>query len=564
MVSPGRFDLLGESQVGEGGGVRLTPARQVDEQAFPTARVVADKGLHRPRRRRHHGSMPQHPPPTSTRFAGYSDPVVYDAPDGSPVTHLLWGDWLRLKQGRQGEWREVRARGVDGWMREEDIQRDRILEVVFVDIGQGDGCLVVTPEDEHLVIDAGQDDSMFRFLNWRYGGFRTGWTFAAGIMSHPDSDHYKGFHDLFLNPHVAFDVVYTNGIMERRADGIAALGPSVKVDGRRYLTERVRSRAQLEQFLAHAPNWRHPHPTRRQWDKLYPTVLNDGVDGDRFDRFEALSHEDGHVPGWGPGEKSVELRLLAPVLERPDGLSAGGLRVFDGSVARTKNGHSVVIRLVMGDVSILLGGDLNIPSQELLLAHYTGLSPRPTTRDEHDALIEAARRVFQVDIAKACHHGAADISTRFLAATNPVATVISSGDDESHAHPRADALGATGKHGRGNRPLIFSTELGRSAPNRIRHPAVLKQRLVELLELIPAATGSLRTKLQNEFNSIVNQIDRSVAVYGAIQLRTDGTRVVMAQKLERPRGNEARWDVYRLEPQGDTGALRYVSKYDPA
>jgi hypothetical protein len=420
----------------------------------------------------------------------------------------------------------------------------------------------VTPEDEHLVIDAGQDDSMHRFLNWRYNGFRGGWRFAAGIMSHPDSDHYQGFHDLFLNPHVAFDVVYTNGIMERRADGLAALGPSHKVGGRRYLTELFRSRAQLEQFLSHAPNWRHP--VRRQWDKLYATVLNDGVQGSRFDRFESLSHEDGHVPGWGPGQKSVEFQILGPVLERPQGLAGGGLRIFDSSVSRTKNGHSVVIRLVMGGVSILLGGDLNIPSQELLLEHYTGLSPRPATRDEHDALIEAARRVFQVDIAKACHHGAADVSTRFLAATNPVATVISSGDDESYAHPRADALGATGKHGRGNRPLVFSTELGRSAPNRIRHPAVLKRRLVELLELIPQATGALRTKLQKEFNGIVEQIDRSVAVYGAVQLRTDGSRVVLAQKLERPRGNGAKWDVYRLEPQGGSGTLRYVSKYDPA
>lgn len=504
--------------------------------------------------------MPQHTAPSSTRFAGYSDPVVHDAPDGKPKTHLLWGDWLRLKAGRQDDWREVHARGCDGWMKEQDIQPDRILEVVFVDVGQGDGCLVVTPEDEHLVIDAGQDDSMHRFLNWRYNGFRGGWTFAAGIITHPDSDHYQGFQDLFLNPHVAFDVLYTSGIMERRASGLAGLGPSRKVGSVRYLTDLIRSRTGLEAFLAHEPNWKHP--TRRQWDKQYPTVLDAGVRGDRFERFEALSHRDGHVPGWGPGEKSLELQLLGPVLEQPPGLPSPGLRVLDSDAGRTKNGHSVVIRLVIGNVSVLLGGDLNVPSQELLLGHHTGLDPRPRTRDDHEALVQAARRVFQVDVAKACHHGAADLSTRFLAATNPVATVISSGDEESHAHPRADALGATGKHGRGNRPLIFSTELGRSAPNRIRHPAVLKQRIRELRHLIPEATGTLRAALIREFDQLVDQIDRSVAVYGAIHLRTDGHRVVMAYKLEQPRGNDHKWDVYRLEPQGDGGPIRYVSKYD--
>jgi len=252
------------------------------------------------------------------------------------------------------------------------------------------------------------------------------------------------------------------------------------------------------------------------------------------------------------------MEVLGPVREGGEGL----LRYLDSSVSRTKNGHSVVIRLTYRDVTLLLGGDLNIPAQELLLEHHTGLDPRPEPRDEHDALVAAARETFQVDVAKACHHGAADISTLFLEAVNPIATVISSGDDEPHAHPRADALGATGRHARGNRPLIFSTELARSSKDTIRRPEVMKARLRELRDQIRLAGDDtrIRTKLENEFNQLVECIDRSVAVYGAIQLRTDGHRVVMAQKLERPRGSE-KWDVYRLEPAGD-GPLRYVSKYE--
>jgi beta-lactamase superfamily II metal-dependent hydrolase len=65
-------------------------------------------------------------------------------------------------------------------------------------------------------------------------------------------------------------------------------------------------------------------------------------------------------------------------------------------------------------------------------------------------------------VAKACHHGSADFTNAFLQSLNSAATIISSGDEEPHAHPRPDAVGALGKFGRGNRPLIFSTEIARS------------------------------------------------------------------------------------------------------
>jgi hypothetical protein len=43
---------------------------------------------------------------------------------------------------------------------------------VFVDIGQGDGCLMITPDDKLFVIDAGAGDNMLRFLRWRFNRFR--------------------------------------------------------------------------------------------------------------------------------------------------------------------------------------------------------------------------------------------------------------------------------------------------------------------------------------------------------------------------------------------------------
>ena len=69
---------------------------------------------------------------------------------------------------------------------------------------------------------------------------------------------------------------------------------------------------------------------------------------------------------------------------------------------------------------------------------------------------------FNVDIAKNCHHGSSDFSIAFIKAVDAAATIISSGDNESHAHPRADAVGAVAKYSSAVLPLIFSTELARS------------------------------------------------------------------------------------------------------
>jgi hypothetical protein len=56
----------------------------------------------------------------------------------------------------------------------------------------------------------------------------------------------------------------------------------------------------------------------------------------------------------------------------------------------------------------------------------------------------------------------------------------------------------------------------------------------------------------------ISKLERSIAVYGMINLRTDGQKAVLAQKLEQPRSKADKWDIHRLEP-GPDGCLRYVS-----
>jgi hypothetical protein len=54
------------------------------------------------------------------------------------------------------EWSKFHCRGTDGWLKTVDVTDIGILEINFVDIGQGDGCHIVTPAGEIILVDAGE------------------------------------------------------------------------------------------------------------------------------------------------------------------------------------------------------------------------------------------------------------------------------------------------------------------------------------------------------------------------------------------------------------------------
>jgi beta-lactamase superfamily II metal-dependent hydrolase len=484
-------------------------------------------------------------------FATYPSAVVYKTPGKkmkrNAVQHLIWGDWLKRLGPTQDEWVKVRARRENGWMHKDDIQKKRILEVNFVDIGQGDGCFIVTPRDKRIVIDAGEGDNMYRFLRWRFGGFRRKLTFESAIISHPDKDHYGGFEPLFSESKLHFGTIFHNGIVERAEKD--SLGPRTKSGRPRYLTDVIADQEALNKIISNQ---------KKTGKKLYPNLLKLASDSGRVKDIRMLCSEDGFLQDYGP-DKDLSIQVLGPVPEKgPHGERR--LRWF-GSVGKTKNGHSVILKVSYGLVTLLLGGDLNVTSEHYLLRHYTGLDPEPQSAVDEELLIRAARNTFESDIAKACHHGSVDFTELYLQAVNPVATVVSSGDNEPHSHPRPDALGAFGRYGRGHRPLILSTELARSAKENIKHPHHLRRRIKQLAEELDlAATESKKRAVRKRLDKELRKLERSIAVYGMINLRTDGKRVILAQKLERPRSKAEKWDIHQMQPGAD-GRLRYVAKY---
>ncbi len=535
-------------------------------------------------------------------FISVTDAVLKAGASNSAkaVNHLLFGDWLRYLGEQKNGWAKVRCRGNDGWLRKTWFSPDRALEVNFVDIGQGDGCHIVTPDDKVILIDAGIGDNMFRFLHWRYNlrsrkvagvdgvkanasGVKEPFDIDHVVISHPDKDHYYGFQDLFDCKKVRINNVYHNGAVERPIKSADKdpnlkyyssddLGGYAKNDaGERFLWDMVTSNTAMHSLIK-------KHKTTR---KQYLQTLRKATENNKAVKFVALSADDQHVDGFGETD-SVELKLLGPLTERvKHGSSSKRCLIRLGDEGVTKNGHSVILQLRIGKLKVMLGGDLNTEAEDYLLKHYADTDKEVSaletriyklqakghtlTAEQQQALDEAetelnaiitrGRGHFQVDIAKACHHGSHHFSESFLKALNSIVTVVSSGDQESYAHPRPDALGSFGKYGRGVRPLIFSTELARST--REFTPILEHYDTIKDYEArIKAATSNTAKKrLQKDLEELK---DSNVAVYGMITLRTDGEKVVMAQKLEVPRGNHKKWDIHELRFNDALGEFEYV------
>lgn len=474
-----------------------------------------------------------------------------------PINQLLWGDWARIDD-IDGDWVNIRSRGRNGWVRKENLQIHRLLEVNFVDIGQGDGCHIQTPEDKAIVIDAGEDDNMYRFLRWRFGKFAHKFTFESFLISHPDKDHYLGFEPLLKHDKVLVGTIYHNTIVEQVSDEKSTLGTEKKVDGTIFLAGLVHTMNELRKIT---------DSEARRGKRTYPNMLKTAVDSGRVkDIVGLLASADWkaplYLPGYSPQDKrGVTFKILGPV---PQNIAPGKLGLPKiGNTGITKNGHSVVLLLEIGTIRMFLGGDLNEPSQEYLMKHYTALDPHPKTPMEMEMLISEGRKHFEADIAKACHHGSADVSTNFLQATNPLVTVVSSGDNEPHSHPRPDTLGIIGKYSRSDRPLIFSTELARSGNESIKHPNIVRRELRKKIDKEtailndPSATPAQKKKAGERLEKHLTVIQRSVANYGMINVRTDGDRMIIAQRLERKRSKSKRWDIYRFESD-ERGRLYYV------
>jgi len=430
-------------------------------------------------------------------------PVFLEATGSKKRMHLLWGDRVEVL-GKSGDRVKIRARGREnfGWVEKSVLGGQPLLELYFIDVGQGDGVLVKTPNGRHLMIDGGlrrskQDTgkSAADFVDWKffkdYAEDRI--VLDALIASHCDADHYGGLTDLLevdqTNELDCEDVrvkaIYHAGVgWWKGPKGKATLGPYEETDDGDFFTQLVGDRDAIGASLAPGAD----PAAHGEWADFMRAALGARTTSGRPTPIQRLSSADGYLPGFKSASSGEPvIKVLAPVHHEVKGEPA--IRRFAGGDSKNTNGNSLLLKLEFDACRILLTGDLNRASQEALLLDYSG------QRDE-----------FLCDVGKACHHGSQDVSFAFLKAMSPAVTVFSSGDNEGYDHPRPAIVAASAVSGYMEMnddelisPLIYSTEVARSVK-------------------IDRVDGSRRV---------------AGLVYGLVNVRTDGRRILCATRDEK-------------------------------
>ena len=380
-----------------------------------------------------------------------------EEPDGSILPVVTDGFILKATGGRPALADMIKP-----------IVDKNVLMVWFVDVQQGDGCVIQTPKGKVMLLDGGENQLFARFLAARYPGssLANPKDIECIIVSHGDADHFEGLPEILksesnTNPKKRLFIrpkrVYHNGIVKRpgkKPDGTARkdtelLGNTSKVGSELFITGLEDDLLQTDNQEMNAPfkSWRK---TLKEYNDRHNILTIKRLDHTSDGDFDFLGSENIEAQVLGPIIDKVNNKPALKFLREPRKSVAGILNDDENSTptgsfsaSHTINGHSVILRLKYGNISFIFAGDLNEEAEDILVRNQ-------------------AQTPIQSEILKVPHHGSADFSNRFFDAVKPLVSVVSSGDEsemKEYIHPRATLMGALGKHSRIDRPLIFVTEL---------------------------------------------------------------------------------------------------------
>lgn len=392
------------------------------------------------------------------------------------------------------------------------LKSNTVLKVNFVDVQQGDGAVIESPDGKVILVDGGDNQLFARYLAGRFRGTSDAKPkdIDCILVSHGDADHFAGLskiHDsethptkykqIFIRPHR----VYHNGLVKRPSSRkeLELLGRTRELDGNTVITGLETDLLKVPDAEMNKPflDWKNALKAYSKRGKIEFRRLEFGDD----DAFEFFNDE----------ERDLRISVLGPLVYEkgaarglkflknpPKGPRLGhesvSLEDHEGgsfSASHTINGHSIVFRLQYGGFSFLFSGDLNDEAGRFL------------ARENNKGTLALKSEVFKVP-----HHGSADFSGAFFQAVSPVVSVVSSGDESArkdYIHPRATLMGALGKWSRVEEPLIFVTEL----------VAFFK------MEGWSRSTDEKQFKKEGEFFGF------SRSAFGIVKTRTDGQRLLI-------------------------------------
>ncbi|MBT5219867.1 MAG: hypothetical protein HOM16_10355 [Woeseia sp.] len=354
-----------------------------------------------------------------------------------------------------------------GFVQVDHLSDKQQLKVFYTDVGQGDATLIEA-EGGIVIIDGGPNRGFHEILVDRLEALRRADQDAglpprsslfinAIIVSHFDKDHYYGLTGIFSDPQFEIGKLYHNGLPRYGFNTGKDLGLGDVVehaDGTESISTDLSDIDSARVLVA-----RNLLKTKKGGDNLFSDFLQAVIgahDANRLNSMRRLYRRDTSVAVeiiknvgsdlefeiLGPVTTKTSGTIMLPAFPDPHNVTATNPHPAV-SESHTINGNSVVLRLNYKGRRFLFGGDLNQPSQKYLRSKYGNKNP------------------FRAQVNKACHHGSSDFDLPSLKKIKPEATVSSSGDNGSYDHPLSDAMGAAARHGVGDFPLVFSTELAR-------------------------------------------------------------------------------------------------------
>ncbi len=351
---------------------------------------------------------------------------------------------------------------------------NKVLKVDYVDVQQGDGSVIETPNGKVVLVDGGENQMFARYLAGRFHG-----TSAESprevdciLVTHGDGDHFAGLPEIFkseknkrkssqcfLQP----TRIYHNGLVKRPGKinnknvkdedmfgQTAEITDSTNNKKALVITELVDDLTQVADDLMnkHFKAWKKALNAYKQRGQITFKHLRKGDDA----AFDFLGDENIKVEVLGPLTTTDGTTTGLKFLKEPPDKVRSGQEIFDLeefdsktlSASHTVNGHSIILRLTYGDFRFLFSGDLNDEAERALVKH------------DKDKL--------QADVLKVPHHGSADYSSAFLKAVAPSVSIVSSGDENSqkeYIHPRANLIGSLGRYSKARRASDLYHRTGR-------------------------------------------------------------------------------------------------------
>ncbi len=294
------------------------------------------------------------------------------------------------------------------------------LDVVMLNMGQGDCFLIELPSGKKMLVDGGHQraqsspfTNLYTFLSGPYKQeLQTGdgrIHIDAVIITHPDADHFIDLLPLLRSPRVCIERVYHNGL----AEASASSGPTGRL--------RFGFNPSLSQLGALS------EAQLKQYDPGYRELLQAVRVG--------ATHGTAVFAQLARGDEALLANVLPPqaggkalgvsILNLPRSNATYGYATSDTEASKVINGNSITIRLRWGQFEALLAGDLNENS-------------------EADVVKTFGPGALACDLLKVPHHGSKDFSAEFLRAARCMVAFVSS--DPSYPagrpwnHPRWECL----------------------------------------------------------------------------------------------------------------------------